>query len=126
MPDDGAQGVEEQGGDLLARISNEFVTMQKEFWGLGPLEAKSYMMDDLLLVVMRGGMTRAELTMIDFDEHAGWLRTRRGPYTLLANFSQRDVHVPLEETVETVLTTHHATLEPGFVVLPALSGALLR
>ena len=70
MPDDGAQGVEEQGGDLLARISNEFVTMQKEFWGLGPLEAKSYMLDDLLLVVMRGGMTRAELTMIDFDEHA--------------------------------------------------------
>ena len=53
---------------MLARISNEFVTMQKEFWGLGPLEAKSYMMDDLLLVVMRGGMTRAELTMIDFSQ----------------------------------------------------------
>ena len=66
MPDDKLQRVEEEGGDLLARISNEFVTMQKEFWGLGPLEAKSYMMDDLLLVVMRGGMTRAELTMIDF------------------------------------------------------------
>lgn len=66
MPDN--RGVEEEGGDLLARISNEFVTMQKEFWGLGPLEAKSYMMDDLLLVVMRGGMTRAELTMIDFDQ----------------------------------------------------------
>ena len=66
MSDDVAQGVEEQGGDLLARISREFVTMQKEFWGLGPLEAKSYMMDDLLLVVMRGGMTRAELTMIGF------------------------------------------------------------
>lgn len=65
MPDDERQRVDE-GGELLARISNEFVTMQKEFWGLGPLEAKSYMMDDLLLVVMRGGMTRAELTMIDF------------------------------------------------------------
>lgn len=66
MPDDDTRRVEEQGGDLLARISNEFVTMQKEFWGLGPLEAKSYMMDDLLLVVMRGGMTTAELTMIEF------------------------------------------------------------
>lgn len=68
MPDDQPDRVEEQGGDLLARISNEFVTMQKEFWGLGPLEAKSYMFDDLLLVVMRGGMTQAELTMIDFDQ----------------------------------------------------------
>ncbi len=69
MPDDHVRAVEDEGGDLLARISNEFVTMQKEFWGLGPLEAKSYMMDDLLLVVMRGGMTRAELTMIDFSQH---------------------------------------------------------
>jgi maltooligosyltrehalose trehalohydrolase len=75
--------------------------------------------------------TRAELppgdaTDIAFDEHAGWLRLRRGPYTLLANFSQRDAHVPVEDTLETVLATHHATLEPGFVVLPGLSGALLK
>ena len=66
MSEDVTQGVEEHGGDLLARISTEFVTMQKDFWGLGPTEAKSYMLDDLLLVVMRGGMTQAELTMIDF------------------------------------------------------------
>jgi len=42
--------------------------MQKEFWGLGPIQAKSYMMDDLLLIVMRGGMTRAERTMLDFGQ----------------------------------------------------------
>lgn len=42
--------------------------MQKEYWGLGPVKAKSYMMDDLLLIVMRGGLTRAEQTMLDFDE----------------------------------------------------------
>jgi uncharacterized protein YbcI len=69
MSDDVARSVEEQGGNLLARISNAFVTMQKEYWGLGPVEAKSYMMDDLLLVVMRGGMTRAERTMLDFGQH---------------------------------------------------------
>ena len=56
----------------------------------------------------------------------GWLRAGRGAFTLLANFSRRDVHVPVERTVETVLATHHATLEPGFVVLPPLSGALLK
>jgi len=69
MPEDDLRRAEEEGGSLLARISNEFVTMQKEYWGLGPVQAKSYMMDDLLLIVMRGGMTRAELTMIDFDKH---------------------------------------------------------
>lgn len=65
---DDLQGVEEQGGSLLAQISNAFVTMQKEYWGIGPLEAKSYMMDDLLLIVMRGGLTRAERTMLDFGQ----------------------------------------------------------
>lgn len=62
------QQAEEQGGSLLAQISNAFVTMQKEYWGIGPLEAKSYMMDDLLLIVMRGGLTRAERTMLDFGQ----------------------------------------------------------
>jgi maltooligosyltrehalose trehalohydrolase len=78
------------------------------------------------LLRARAALPHGEADPIAFDEHAGWLSAGRGPYTLLANFSQRDVHVPVEGTVETVLTTHHATLEPGFVVLPALSGALLR
>ncbi|MGH2944757.1 MAG: malto-oligosyltrehalose trehalohydrolase [Solirubrobacteraceae bacterium] len=63
---------------------------------------------------------------IEFDEHAGWLRADRGPFALLANFGDRDVHVPVDRTVETVLATDHATLEPGYVILPPLSGALVR
>jgi maltooligosyltrehalose trehalohydrolase len=78
------------------------------------------------LLRARAELPYGDFDAIDFDEHAGWLRARRGPFVLLANFSQRDVHVPVEETLETVLATHHATLEPGFVVLPALSGALLK
>ena len=57
-----------EGGNLLAEISNEFVQMQKQYWGLGPVKVKSYMMDDLLLIIMRGGLTRAEHTMLDFDQ----------------------------------------------------------
>jgi len=78
------------------------------------------------LLRARAELPPGDATDIAFDEHAGWLRLRRGPYTLLANFSQQDVHVPVEDTLETVLATHHATLEPGFVVLPGLSGALLK
>jgi len=63
---------------------------------------------------------------IAFDEHAGWLRVHRGPYAIVANFSRRDSHVPLEGTAELMVATSHATLEPGYVVLPALSGALVR
>jgi maltooligosyltrehalose trehalohydrolase len=63
---------------------------------------------------------------IDFDEHQGWLRVTRGGHAMLANLSRTTVHVPVEHPGELRLATHHATVEPGHVVLPALSGALIR
>ena len=60
LPDELTRGYE-----LLARISDELVRMQKEHYGRGPVKAKSYMLDDLLVTVMRGGMTTAERTMLD-------------------------------------------------------------
>jgi uncharacterized protein YbcI len=59
---------EERGQGLLARISNEMVRAQKQFFGKGPTEAKSYMLDDFLLIVMRGGLTTAEKTMLEFGK----------------------------------------------------------
>lgn len=56
----------ERGSGLLSRISNEMVKAQKEFWGKGPEAAKSYMFDDMLFIVMHGGLTAAEKTMLDF------------------------------------------------------------
>jgi uncharacterized protein YbcI len=56
------------GQSLLARISTEMVRALKEHFGKGPVEAKSYFLDDMLLVVMKGGLTTAEKTMLDFDE----------------------------------------------------------
>jgi len=66
------------------------------------------------------------LRVLAYDERAGWLAVRRGEYTLLANFARTPVHVPRERTEEVVLATRAPTLEPGFVVLPALAGALVR
>jgi maltooligosyltrehalose trehalohydrolase len=63
---------------------------------------------------------------IEFDEHQGWLRVTRGGHAMLANLSRTTVHVPVEHPGELRLATHHATVEPGHVVLPALSGALIR
>jgi uncharacterized protein YbcI len=50
--------------NLTARISTEVVRTLKETFGKGPVKAKSYLLDDFLLVVMRGGMTVAEDTML--------------------------------------------------------------
>ena len=59
---------EEEGGALLSRISNEMVRAQKKFFGKGPTKAKSYMLDDMLIIVMRGGLTTAEETMLEFGQ----------------------------------------------------------
>jgi uncharacterized protein YbcI len=62
----GAEPQELRGGDMLARLSDEMVHAKKRFFGKGPEQAKSYMLDDLLIVVMRGGLTTAEQTMLRF------------------------------------------------------------
>jgi uncharacterized protein YbcI len=62
----GAQSPELAGGDMLARLSDEMVRAKKQFFGKGPERAKSYMLDDMLFVVMRGGLTTAEQTMLRF------------------------------------------------------------
>jgi len=54
------------GGHLLAAISNRVVQIQREHYGRGPMKAKTYALDDLVVVVMRGtGFTPLEKTMMD-------------------------------------------------------------
>jgi uncharacterized protein YbcI len=54
--------------DVLTRVSDELVRAQKRYYGKGPSAAKAYLLDDFLLVVMRGGRTVAEQTMTDFGQ----------------------------------------------------------
>jgi uncharacterized protein YbcI len=51
---------------LLSRLSTSMAAMQKAAFGKGPVSTKSYMFDDMLLIVMREGLTQAERTMLEF------------------------------------------------------------
>ena len=51
--------------DLLAAISREMVQNMKKYYGKGPIKAKTYLMDDICLVVMRNGELAVEDTMIE-------------------------------------------------------------
>jgi uncharacterized protein YbcI len=64
---------------LLSKISTEVVRTLKDSFGKGPLKAKSYMLDDFLIVVMRGGVTVAEQTMLDRG-HGDLVRAFRQTY----------------------------------------------
>jgi len=69
-----------------------------------------------------------EETMTRFDEDARWLAVDRGAYRLACNFAADAQAVPLGAGhAEVVLATHdRAQIGAGGVMLPALSGALLR
>src|SRR5207237_4111942 len=54
------------GGRLLAAISTSIVSILREHYGRGPMKAKTYALDDLIVVVMRGsGYTPLEQTIMD-------------------------------------------------------------
>jgi uncharacterized protein YbcI len=54
------------GGQLLAAISTSIVGILREHYGRGPMKAKTYALDDIIVVVMRGsGFTPLEQTIMD-------------------------------------------------------------
>jgi hypothetical protein len=55
-----------------------------------------------------------------------WLRVRRGPYVLAANFADGPLSVPVGTGTIAVATTVAAELREGAVWLPARSGAVVR
>jgi len=54
------------GGKLLAAISTTIVAILREHYGRGPMKAKTYALDDIIVCVMRGsGFTPLEKTIMD-------------------------------------------------------------
>jgi uncharacterized protein YbcI len=57
------------GGYLLAAISTSVVGILRKHYGRGPMKAKTYALDDIIVVVMRGsGFTALEQTIMDSGE----------------------------------------------------------
>ena len=57
------------GGQLLAAISTSIVGILRDHYGRGPMKAKTYALDDIIVVVMRGsGFTALEQTIMDSGE----------------------------------------------------------
>jgi uncharacterized protein YbcI len=65
-PVQGSSGEKLTGGKLLSAISTSIVKLVREHYGRGPIKAKTYALDDIVVVVMRGsGFTPLEQTMMD-------------------------------------------------------------
>ena len=60
-PDAGARA-----GEQLAAVTNGIVRLFREYYGRGPTKAKSYLLDDRIVVcVLEETMTRVEQTLVE-------------------------------------------------------------
>jgi uncharacterized protein YbcI len=79
-----ASGPEEKGaaplagGRLLAEITNRIVALVREHYGRGPIKAKTYVLDNLIVCVLSDGFTAIERTMMEGGEPDQVLEMRRG------------------------------------------------
>lgn len=64
-------------GEVLARISTGLVQLHSRHYGKGPTKAKTYIMDDTVVCVLRDGLTTAERTLLETGEDESVHRMRR-------------------------------------------------
>ncbi len=55
-------------GQLEAEFTNAIIKFEKEYLGRGPLEARSFFLQDMILVRLRGVLTPAELKLAENRE----------------------------------------------------------
>ena len=64
---EGTQPSAKSHGQILTEISDGMVALLKDYYGVGPTQAKTYYQDDLVVAVLRGGFTRVEQTLLAGD-----------------------------------------------------------
>jgi len=55
-------------GQMRKDVSNAMVGLKKQLYGKGPVKAKTYFNDNLVFVVLEGGLTKNEETLIAAGE----------------------------------------------------------
>ena len=80
---------------MLAAISTGLVQLHSQFYGKGPTKAKTHMVNDTVICVLRGGFTTVERTLI---EHGN----REAVYEIRRNF-QNAMEREFTTVVETAL-----------------------
>jgi len=111
------------GGHLLAAISTSVVGILREHYGRGPMKAKTYALDDIIIVVMRGsGFTPLEQTIMDSGEPEHVVAMREDFQRVMAERYKHTIEELTDRKVLAFLSQAHVepdiTLEIFFVDRP--------
>ena len=70
-------------GEDLARISTGLVQLHSRYYGKGPTKAKTHMVNDTVICILRGGFTTVERTLIDQGKVDAVYEMRRSFQTVM-------------------------------------------
>ena len=111
------------GGQLLAAISTGIVGNLREHYGRGPMNAKTYALDDIVVVVMRGsGFTPLEKTIMESGQPDRVIDMRRDFQRVMADRYKKTIEELTGRKVVAFLSQAHIepdiTMEVFFVDAP--------
>ena len=105
----GVADVPEGSGPLRADISNAMVGMKAKWYGKGPERARTYFAGDNIFVVMEGGLTRVEETLLAAGEAAAVRQ-----YRLLFEATMRETAMTaVAELTGRVVVDYHSQIVFG-------------
>ncbi len=64
-------------GQIEAEISNALILFEKDYMGRGPTECKTYIIDDMVLVRLKGVLTQAEQQLAKNEEGTALIKKVR-------------------------------------------------
>src|SRR3981081_3657473 len=113
------------GGRLLAEITNRIVAFMREHYGRGPIKAKTYVLDNLIVCVLSDGFTAIERTMMEGGEPDRVLEMRRDFQRMMKEKYTEMVEGLTGRKVLAFLSQAHVEPDPPDEIL-MMSGTLTR
>jgi uncharacterized protein YbcI len=113
-------------GERLASISTGLVQLHSRYYGKGPTKAKTHLVNDTVICILRGGFTRVEQTLIEQGKPEPVYAMRRSfQRAMEAEFTR-----VVEEATDRKVVAYMSQIHEGpdmaveiFVLEPRLDGA---
>jgi uncharacterized protein YbcI len=99
---------------MLAQISVGLVQLHSRFYGKGPTKAKTHMVNDTVICILRGGFTTVERSLLDTGEIESVFQMRRSFQTAMEDEFRRIVEEATQRKVIAYMSSIH--VDPDLAV----------
>src|SRR5262245_9814759 len=99
---------------MLAQISTGLVQLHSRYYGKGPTKAKTHMVNDTVVCILRGGFTTVERTLLDTGEVESVYQMRRSFQQAMEDEFRRIVEAATHRKVIAYMSSIH--VDPDLAV----------